>query len=719
MAYTTIKTSLSRVFLAGASCLALSQGVAFSAAAQDAAAAQDSVEVVVTAQKRSQRLIDVPMGITAIGGEELKKKGIESIQDLSFQVPGLTMREDGPGSYTVFIRGLANQSGSGALVSLYLDEVPLSLTGYDQLSPIALDFKRVEVLKGPQGTLYGQGSAGGTIRYITNAPNLHTYSGSIEAEGYGVAHGEAGGKVTGVVNVPLIQDKLALRVAGSYENGGGWIDQPEAGIKNGNGTELTNLRATLLWKPTEKFDAKAMIQIHRAETQLGMGYEEADRTVDIAIDPATVMIPKIFNFDVYNFEMNYDLGFAKLTSSTSLVDHHHEYPFTYIARPGNYSYDYVEGNDSRYVKARQATEELRLSSSGKPFEWTLGAYYSDGKRRMDDNYAYVYAPGGDLYTNGGTLYDGLYYYDASSSKSYSLFADADYHITERLSVGGGIRYFHDDQTSLILYSHPTAADTPQEATFQSTDPRVYISYKYAPKANLYASISRGFRSGGFNSAPFEPYRPEHVTSYEIGTKGITGAGKVQFDVATFFTKYEDMVRRRLTQVNGAYLSESSNIGEVEIKGVEGSISWKATHALTLTANAAYLDSTITKTDPGDQVNIVGDPVDYTPKYSYTLGGNYDFTWAPNIPGYARVDYSHRDKVSYIDRSSFAPSALPQWSDALDLVNARIGAEIKSISYELYATNLFDENKSIDPYQGWANANRTRPRVIGVKVGYSF
>lgn len=716
MKLTGMKTAL-----LGASCLALTQGMAFSAAAQDAAAAStnDTVEVIVTAQKRSQRLIDVPMGITAVGGEELKKKGIESIQDLSFQVPGLTMREDGPGSYTVFIRGLANQSGSGALVSLYLDEAPLSLSGYDQLSPVALDLKRVEVLKGPQGTLYGQGSAGGTIRYITNEPKLNRYEGSIEAEGYGVAHGEAGGKVTGVINVPLVEDKLALRVAGSYESGGGWIDQPEAGIENGNGTELTNLRATLLWKPTENFDAKAMIQIHRAETELGMGYEEADRTVDIAIDPSIVMIPKVFNFDVYNVELNYDFGFAKLTSSTSFATHHHEYPFTYIARPGNYSYGVVEGNDNRYVDAKQLTQEVRLSSSGKPFEWTVGAYYADGQRTMDDDYAYVYAPAGDLYTNGGTLYDGLYYYTTSSSKSYSLFADADYHITDKLTVGGGIRYFHDDQTSLILYSHPTGTEPHQEATFQSTDPRVYISYKYAPKMNLYASIAKGFRSGGFNSAPFDPYRPEKVITYEIGTKGVAAGGKLQFDVATFFTKYSDMVRRRLTNVNGAYLSESSNIGEVEIKGVEGSLAWKATDHLTLTANAAYLDSVITATDATDQVNIVGDRVDYTPKYSYTLGANYNFDWAPNIPGFARLDYSHRDAVSYIDRSSFAPSALPQMSDALDLVNVRLGAEVGSVSYELYATNLFDQNKSIDPYQGWANANRTRPRVVGVKVGYAF
>jgi len=716
MKLTGMKTAL-----LGASCLALTQGLAFTAAAQETAAApgDDTVEVIVTAQKRSQRLIDVPMGITAVGGEELKKKSIESIQDLSFQVPGLTMREDGPGSYTVFIRGLANQSGSGALVSLYLDEAPLSLSGYDQLSPVALDLKRVEVLKGPQGTLYGQGSAGGTIRYITNQPNLHRYEGSIEAEGYGVAHGEAGGKVTGVINVPLVEDKLALRVAGSYESGGGWIDQPEAGIENGNGTELTNLRATLLWKPTENFDAKAMIQVHRAETELGMGYEETDRTVDIAIDPATVLIPKVFNFDVYNLELNYDFGFAKLTSATSFVDHHHEYPFTYIPRPGNYSYGITEGNDERYVSARQFTQEIRLASSGKPFEWTIGAYYADGKRRMDDNYAYSYAPDGDLYSGGGFLVDGLYYLSEASSKSYSIFADGAYHLTDRLTIGGGIRYFHDEQTSLIVYGIPTGSEPVLSGTFESVDPRVYISYKYAPKANLYASVSKGFRSGGFNSAPFAPYDPEKVLTYEIGTKGIAAGGKLQFDVAAFFTQYNDMVRRRLVNVEGAFLSESSNIGEVEIKGLEGSLAWRATEHLTLTANAAYLDSVITATDATDQVNIVGDRVDYTPKYSYTLGANYDFDWAPNVPGFARIDYSHRDKVTYIDRSSFAPSALPQESDPLDLVNVRLGAAVGSVSYELYATNLFDQNKSIDPYQGWANANRTRPRVVGVKIGYSF
>ena len=155
-------------FVAGVSVFAML--AATTAYAQESDDLDNGQVIVVTAQKREQRLIDVPMAVAVLGGEDLEQRGIDPVQDLSFAVPGLTMREDGPGSYTIFLRGLANQSGSGALVSMYLDEAPLSLSGYDQLSPVPLDFARVEVLKCPQGTPYGQGSAGGTIPSATNDP---------------------------------------------------------------------------------------------------------------------------------------------------------------------------------------------------------------------------------------------------------------------------------------------------------------------------------------------------------------------------------------------------------------------------------------------------------------------------------------------------------------------------------------------------------------------
>jgi iron complex outermembrane receptor protein len=696
------------------SAVALAGSPAFAA---EAAPQNELSEVIVTAQKREQRLIDVPMAVSVVGAEELAQRNIESVQDLSFAVPGLTMREDGPGSYTIFLRGLANQSGSGALVSQYLDEVPLSLSGYDQLSPQPLDFARVEVLKGPQGTLYGQGSAGGTIRYITNRPKLDRVEGNVEGMLYGVEHGELGGKATGVINVPLVKDVLALRLAGSYEDGGGWIDQPEAGIKDGNGTKLINFRAKLLWAPTDRLQAEAMIQLHRADTKLGLGFEEPDRTVDIGPDRSKVLIPKKFDFTIYNLEVRYDLGFADLVSATSYIDHDHQYPFTYIPRAGNFSYGYVEGNDDRFLNADQFSQEVRLSSSGKPLEWTVGAFYRDSERTLVADYEYAYAPAGDLYAGGGTLYDNLYYRDHSTSKSYSLFADAAYHVNDRLTAGAGVRYFHDKQTSVIEYAPNTGPL--QRASFHSVDPRVYVSYRYAEQANLYASFGKGFRSGGFNSAPFEPYNPEKIYTYELGTKASVAGGALQFELVGFYTQYKDMVRRRLTQVNGAYLSESSNIGEVEVKGVEFGAAWRPVRALTVTANGSYLRSKITQTDPGDVVNLPGDRTDYTPRWSYTLGAKYDFDWAGGVPGFARVDFEHRDKVTYIDRSSFFASVLPQTSDSLDLLNASIGAKFEAVNVEVFATNLTDENHSIDPYRGWANANRTRPRTVGVKVGYAF
>lgn len=693
--------------------------IAGTAHAQDAGSEDGTAnpDVVVTAQKREQRLVDIPMAVAVLGGEEIDQRGIKSVQDLSFNIPGLTMREDGPGSYTIFLRGLANQSGSGALVSQYLDEAPLSLGGYDQLSPVPLDLARVEVLKGPQGTLYGAGSAGGTIRYVTNAPDASAVSGRVEGEVYTVDSGEIGTKIQGVINLPLVADKLALRVAGAYEQGGGWIDQPEAGIKNGNGTELINMRAKLLWTPTESFSAQAMVQIHRADTQLGMGYEEPDRTVDVGPNRAKVMIPKKFDFTLYNLQLSYDFGFAELVSATTYIDHDHQYPFSYIPRPGNFSYNIVEGNDDRFLTAEQFSQELRLSSSGGPFEWTLGAYYVDGKRDNIVDYEYLYAPNADISTGGGTLIDNLFYRSKSSTESYSLFADASYKLTDRLTIGAGLRYFKDSQTSLIEYARDTGTEL--SAKFDSFDPRVYLSYRYADDATVYANFAKGFRSGGFNSAPFSPYDPEKIYTYEIGTKGNVAGGVFSYDIAAFYTDYKDMVRRRLVNVNGGFLSESSNIGRVEVKGVEVGVAVRPTRALTLTGNVAYLHSIITDTDPGDTVNLPGDRTDYTPRWSFTLGANYAIDWGTDAPGYFRVDYAYRDAVSYIDRSSFAVAALPQMSDSFGLLNARIGGSVGGLDLELYGLNLTNQNKAIDPYQGWANSNRTRPRVIGVKAGYRF
>jgi iron complex outermembrane recepter protein len=663
-------------------------------------------EIVVTAQKREQRLIDVPVAITALSGEELTQRGLSSVQDISFAVPGMAMREDGPGSYTIFMRGLSNQYGSDALVGVYLDEAPLSLTGFDQLDSRVMDLERVEVLKGPQGTLYGQGSVAGAIRYITKDPVLDAFQGSVEATEAFVDGGDSKEVITGVVNLPVVKDVFGLRIAATAERGGGWQDQPQAGIKDGNNQDLRNVRVKGLWKPTEALDVEAMVVIHRNESKLGLGFENPDRTITVAVDRSRVLVPKKFDYDLYNLDLVYHFAGADLLSATTYIDHDHQYPFSYIGGPQTIYQGQLEGTDERHVTARQFTEEVRLVSSGEgPFNWTLGAFYRTLDHKLIAIYDTLFA---------GVLFPPALFLDESHYESHALFADLSYQLTGRLQVGAGVRYFEDDQSTF----DGTLRETD---SFNSVDPRVYASFKLTDNANVYASAGTGFRSGGFNRGNLPNYEPESLLSYELGTKGLLAGGALSFDVAVYYSEYKDMLRRGLVFVDSTATFESltSNVGRVDVKGIEGGLTWRATEKLTLNTTASYIDSEIVEVNAVDATNIAGDPVDYVPKYSLTAGAYYDFDWSPSLPGFFRVDYSYRDKVSYVDRTSFPAENVPQYSDAIGLVDARLGLKWGAASFELFGSNLGNENKWIDPYHDWTNANRTRPRTWGLKVGYNF
>jgi outer membrane receptor protein involved in Fe transport len=664
-------------------------------------------EVIVTAQKREQRLVEVPVAITALSGAEIQQKGLNNIQDIAFAVPGMALREDGPGSYQIFMRGLSNQYGSDALVGVYLDEAPLTLTGFDQLDSRPIDLERVEVLKGPQGTLYGQGSVAGAIRYITKSPDLTQFGGSLEAQESFISGGDSREVVTGVLNAPIVKDKFGIRIVAHAEEGGGWQDQPEAGIEDGNNQDLRVVRTKALWRPTEALSVQAMVVVHRNESQLGLGYEDPDRTVTVAVDRARRLVPKEFQYDIYNLDVKYDLGFAELLSSSTYVDHDHRYPFSYIGGPDTVYEGALEGTDVREQRAHQFTQEIRLSSSGDNFfNYTFGGFYRSLGTSLTSVYDTLFA---------GALFSDLQYYDKDDYESMALFGDVSFRLAERWEVGGGVRYFKDDQDTYDGLA-PTESDS-----FDSVDPRVFASFKAAEDINIYASIGSGFRSGGFNRGPAPNYEPETLISYELGSKGIIADGRFSYEIAAFYSDYQDMLRRGLVfnPTTGATDQLTSNIGKTEVKGIEVGLTWHPLQQLTLNTTATYLDSEVTEVKALGATNLPGDPVDYVPEFSYTLGGIYDFDWGSALPGYVRVDYSYRDKVSYIDLSSFPLENTPQYSDNISLVAARLGLKIGQANVEVFGTNLTNENKWIDPYHAWNNANRTRPREIGVKVGYQF
>ncbi|MBS0419766.1 MAG: TonB-dependent receptor [Proteobacteria bacterium] len=675
-----------------------------------ALAADDAVleEVVVTAQKRTERLIDVPMSITAISGDDVIQRGLNSVQDLAFAVPGMATREDGPGSYTIFMRGLSNQYGNGALVSLYEDEAPLTLTGFDQMDVRPLDIERVEVLKGPQGTLYGQGAVAGAIRYITRDPVLDAYQGSVEASLATVDGGSGKWTETGIVNLPVVENVLGVRLAVTKENGGGWQDQPQAGIFNGNGQDLINARFKALWKPTDALTVKAMVSAFHDETRLGLGYENPDHTVPVAVDPARVLIPKKFGYNLYNLDVIYDFSWAELLSSSTYIHHEHRYPFSYFGGPETIYQGALEGTDARSVEANQFTEEVRLSSRGTgPFHWTVGGFY----RNLHDDLFALYDT---LYA--GALFSNLTYTTNDKYDQVSLFGDASYQLTHRWQVGVGARYFRDDTSEFD-------GTTTQWGRFHSTDPRGYTSYKITDNVNVYGSVSKGFRSGGFNLSGQPSYGPESLISYELGSKGSLAGNTVNYEIAGYYSDYSNMLRRGLILADnaGAPTLEqlTSNVGTVHIYGVEGGITWRATRKLTLNTTASWIHSRIVSVNATDATNIAGDQVDYVPKFAFTAGVNYDIHWTSKLPGFIRLDYSYRDKVDYVDRTSFPAENLPQTSDAISVLDGRMGATWGNATCEIYGTNLTNENRWVDPYHAWSNANRTRPRTVGIKIGYQF
>ncbi|MCG8503504.1 MAG: TonB-dependent receptor [Sphingomonadales bacterium] len=658
--------------------------------------------ITVTALKREQSLLEVPAAVTVFDGEELDRRAIQSIQDLSFAVPGLALREDGPGSYQIFLRGLSNQYGNGALVGVYLDESPVSLTGFDQLSQPNLDLARIEVLKGPQGTLYGQGSVSGVIRYITNSPDLSGFSAYLEGQLTTVNDGDIGKKAEAVLNLPVVKDVFGLRVAATLERDGGWQDQPEAGIEDGNGQDLEHIRIKALWNITDNFSAEAKVAIHNAEHRLGQGYEQPDRTVNVAIDPAKELIPKDFEYQIYALDLIYDFGGVELLSATTRINHDHNYPFSYVGGPETIWEGGLEGNDARFLELDQFTQEVRLTSTGDGrFNWTLGGFYKDVDRELFVN---------DIDTLFfGTLFPDAIFESDLESQSYAVFADASFAVTDRITVGVGGRYFSDDQIS---------ESDGGDDTFDKFDPRAFVSFAVSEAVNVYASYGQGFRSGGFNSRGLPPYGPETLKSYEIGVKGSAFDGVLDFEIAAYYSDYDDMLRRGLVFVeeSGEFLSLTSNVGKAEILGIEFGFNLYPTEGLSLYATGSVIDTEIKEVNAEDATNIAGDIIDYVPEFAFTLGGQYSFEISNSADGFVRIDFSHRDRVPYTDRTSFPGQFVPQFSDELNLLNARMGATFGNKWVELFVTNLTNENKYIDPYHQWTNANRTRPRTFGIRFG---
>lgn len=405
-------------------------------------------EIVVTAQKREERARDVPMSISALTGRQLEDARITNTLDLSFAVPGLAVAETGPGRQIIVVRGLGSERGSSSLTGLYLDEMPVSgaQDGFNQsyIDLRTLDLERVEVLKGPQGTLFGEGSVGGTVRFITREPELDAFSGSLNTSLYSTSDSSESKEIVGVANLPLAQDVFGLRIAATYEDKAGWIDQPSVGRKNINDNEVFNVRTKALWKPTAQLSVKGMVVVHHNNGGASNIVNQSPRDESVFLQALAFngaswdrSAPTDFTdeYKLYNLAVTYDFGFAELLGSTSYANIDSVASFTQLL--GTLPQPSLEILFRDYVQAAKIkSQEARLTSSGEgPFRWTLGAFYkeSDLAKEWRSGYDFVYPALSYMLTGvtAGSV-------PTSKSESLAEYVDASYTFAKRFRIGGGL-----------------------------------------------------------------------------------------------------------------------------------------------------------------------------------------------------------------------------------------------------------------------------------------
>lgn len=493
-------------------------------------------EIIVTAQKREERLQDVPISISVLSGVELDKSNIADLREAFTRIPGVVAdRFFGDGDQ-ISIRGVSTGvaafSGSST-VAYYLDAAPFGFVR-SALAPELghYDLDRVEVLRGPQGTLYGASALSGVIRVLTQDPSFEGFDLKARVGASHTAEFSSGMnyRADAAVNIPIVEDKLAARATVSYQDWSGWIDKPLVGKKDVNDAQLSTMRLKIRAQPTDQLSMLAAVWLDRGD-QGGLPLGRRDHTRRVTVDE-----PLERGYDSYSFKIGYDFPAFNLTSATSYLD--------YETRNTNAFGTIFRDN---IFTARVFSQEINVASTHEgPWRWSVGGLYRDAEEISFMRHKNV-----DV--NGPLLWNPID--NDSISESFAWFGEVTYAFLEdRLELTAGMRYFEDTQTHIVR-SDLTLATIPAtpfefEDEFDKWTPRVILNWRPSDQLTLYASYAQGYRSGmgqyiaGINIAALAgvevvPADPDTLTNYEIGAKGDLFGGFVTFDTAVYFADWKD------------------------------------------------------------------------------------------------------------------------------------------------------------------------------------
>ena len=688
--------------------IAALQGVTPAAAADagaEAPAAAKLEEIVVTAQKRQQAVADVPLSIQAFDGDALAQASERDFSEVINSVPGASEELSNTiGQRRYQIRGVAQALGGDSTVGYYFDDAAFFFYGQG-FAPQGrtFDMNRVEILRGPQGTLYGNSAMGGVVRFIPNAPNLSAYEGQVQAGYTTTDGGDPSYYVDGAVSMPLVDGKLGLRLVGSTEDVGGYVETVYPSKKNVNDGKIKNWRASVLYQPTDELDIKFMYMHNEADQTGGTLLRQLD-------PPIATGTPDDYSdnqYDLYSVTIDYDFGAAALTSNSTWIDYQQAglYVFPFPGAPN----DQLRLNVS--ADSQAFNNETRLVSQGDgPMQWMLGVFYSDSDLK------------GPQSSNMPALIPSTN--QALKSQAISVFSEVSWKFLDgRLIPLVGLRYFEDDRSSRTDLVGVGTIDS-GKATFDSVGPRFNLSWIPSGSALWYLNVAKGFRSGSFNNAALCNLNPacktavdsDELWNYEIGTKHTFAGDQLFLDSAAYYQDWKDV--REGVPFYGVY--QAIQVGDAEIYGLDLALAYRPSGiaGLTFELSGNWNQAEFTRLDPVVEALTgaqVGDRLPFVPKWTLTASVSDEMPVAGAWKLEAYLGFTHLEPQS----GQFGSTAI---GDSRDLLRARIGLTNGPIGAYLFGNNLLDENGAIyaqNPTGGVVAYTQDYPRQIGAEFRYSY
>ena len=731
------------------------------AALQAARAEEDAPldEVVVTATKRETKLLETPISMTVLGADVLQAVDADDFSDYERLIPGLTAIDSGPGQKRYALRGL--QSAGEPEVALYYDEIPISGlpggsldTGDSQPDLKLFDVDRIEVLRGPQGTLYGNGSMGGAIRIISKRPDLQNYSAHTDLGCTVTEGGAPSWRTSALVNIPVIAGRLALRLDGYYRHDGGWIDDlyrsdiklPQLDSNNLNWEQTRGGRASVAFRATDRWNITGIAYYQHLET--GNSFETYPSFASSGnryVSKAFVRTPWLDETRMANIISTYDLGWANLVATGSYqqrtVDQRIDTTryllslfkcneFTWETGCGGPPI--VPAVSYAHEGVNSSSAEIRLTSQVRgPLEYTVGSFLQRARTFRYGQVAVADAAG-SIDINSGVATNRLFARsNFDTFNQYASFGEGTYELYHGLKSTVGLRWFHSfrsDQQVLVQQffpGQPVGPEPFQQFSENALFKKFQLSYDVASNALVYAGAAQGFRAGGPNypggfTATAPPYHSDSVWDYELGWKLALANHTLTWTGALFRINWSNLQQLVPTQL----FNYITNAGSARSDGFETELTFRPSRRLSFEAGVTYANAHLIGpqpivSDPTQQLHE-GEGLGGVPKWTANAGASYSQPISAGMSFSARLDYSYQSS-----RSNIVAERNPAYFiiGQSELTNLHFQLSGGSWSLGLGVDNLFDTFAPVSAKALDANLIRTvtaaPPRTIGIRISKTF